>query len=153
MRVLIMSILFLSSHIHMCNNAMLRHSLVREVIFFLCSALFEGKTLFYKLWTMLDLRAELDLRSTNLINLPDSMTDQYFSIFSFNVSKEICDALLNWVGKDCFFRNKIAFPFLQLWKTQLDKESHWTTIKCVHSHTPLERKIKKLRWWYEVTSK
>ena len=46
--------------------------------------LFEGKTLFYKLWLLLDLRAELDLRWTNflfiqllrnLLHLPRALED------------------------------------------------------------------------------
>ena len=58
----LMSILFLLSHIHKCNIAMLHHSLGGEVIFFSLQRFIWGKTLFNKLWPLLDSRAKLDFR-------------------------------------------------------------------------------------------
>ena len=128
--VLIMSILFLSSHIHMCNNAMSRHSLGREVIFFLCSTLFEGKTLLNKLWPLLDSRAKLDLRLTKsflfLVSLqPHELTKNATQNKKYgdDLNLVICVFLLPpyLLRSQRIIANTCLFAWRHLWMTPYSK--------------------------------
>ena len=65
------------------------------------------------------------------------MTDENLSVLPLNVSKEIGDALLDGARQDCFFRQEVTLPLLQLGEAQLHEQGHRTPVKGVHRDSPL----------------